>query len=888
MNTLVKKEIRLLLPGFLIGVALTFANGFLTENQRGFNAFVSVVSFFSCSAIAVFMALNSFGAEISSGTFSMLLAQPVSRHRIWRTKTLLLAAALFIGGFLWCAILYLRFEVFKHPKGLGDFWEIFLGTWMFLLVIYSGALWTVLLFRQMAAAFWFTLLTPGAIVMLITVLWPEKYFDACEPAVIGVMLIYSGAGIWFARRLFLRAQDVAWTGGVISLPEWKLFAARSENTVSTRNRKPVFALLKKEFQLHHVTFIGMGGLFLLHLGVVALRHAHQNPQDYFWKNLDEGLGFFGVLWLVVPLLIGCASVAEERKFGTMDGQLCLPVSSRVQFAIKFFFTLFLGGLLSVALFRLAETIGVVMGVKNLFFVSDESFGQSAAGILLAFAALPVLAFFASTLTRNLLHALAAAIATAIGFGIIMTAANVVAGHPTVVFGVMLWQGLLVDYTTIPVLLAAFVWLAYRNFKSLHENRRIWRRNLLVLTAAVAFSATLTTAIYHRAWELLTPLEPAHDAARLSVSQSPIFQIRNRGALAILFPDGRLWLSSLIYRWEPGGNWDKPAGLDGKHFVGSSNWVDVATSYRTTVGIQSDGSLWFAETEREPIVLTRNQPLVQNQRPIEMTRFGSETNWQGVLALGDFPLLLKNDGTLWWWGTNRLNDFHYWQNDWPGKWPGLHVFQPYRFGTESNWAAMFSLDYGLPYLKKNDGHVWHLLWGTPNTRTNSHEIKPGVWVERDPWDAGFDQTKWQDFYADGHSFQISIGTNGTMWTRGDLSWMNNLPQSHGRPVQIGSETDWKAVGGSWHVLLAVKTDGSLWKWDSECQPNKLSWKRLGNHSDWVAIKYSRSGVMALAADGSLWYWQTFPFYIDNGRHLPPFMLAAPRKPALVGNIFDPSD
>ena len=30
-------------------------------------------------------------------------------------------------------------------------------------------------------------------------------------------------------------------------------------------------------------------------------------------------------------------------------------------------------------------------------------------------------------------------------------------------------------------------------------------------------------------------------------------------------------------------------------------------------------------------------------------------------------------------------------------------------------------------------------------------------------------------------------------------------------------------------------------------------------------------MALAADGSLWYWQTLPFYIENGRHLPPFML-----------------
>jgi len=892
MNALVKKEIRLLLPAFLIGVALTFSNCFLTEDQRGLNAFVSVVSFFSCSAIAVFMALSSFGAEISSGTFSMLLAQPVSRHRIWRTKTLLLAAALFMGGFLWCAILYLRFEVFKHPKGLGDFWDIFLGTWMFLLVIYSGALWTVLLLRQMAAAFWLTLLTPGVIVMLITGLWPENHPAACEPVVIAGLLIYSLTGLWFARRLFLRAQDVAWTGGVISLPDWNFFAARSENAVSTRNQKPIFALLKKEFQLHRVTFIGMGGLFLLHFGVVAFRHAHQNPQDYFWKNLDENLGFIGVLWLMVPLLIGCASVAEERKFGTMESQLCLPVSSRVQFAIKFFFTLLFGGLLSLALFGLAETIGMVMGVKNLFFVSNESFSQSGVGILLAFVALPVLAFFASTLTRNILHALAAAIATAVGFGIIMTAANIVAVvHPTVVFRVVLWQGLLVDYIAIPALLATFVWLAYRNFKSLHENRHLWRRNVLGLTAAVVFSATLTTAIYQRVWELLTPLEPAHGAACLSVSQSPIIQINNRLALTILFPDGRLWLSSVIYRSEHRGNWDKPVGLDGKHFVGSSNWVDVATSYQTIVGIQSDGSLWLAETERGPIILTWNQPLVQNQRPIEMTRLGNETNWRGVLGLGAFPLLLKQDGTLWRWGTNRLDDVNYWQNDWWDKWPGLHVFQPYRLGTESNWAGMFFAGYGIPCLKQNDGRVWRLLWGTPNNRTDSHEIKPGVWVEPAPGDADSKQTKWQNFdtgyYTYGHSIRIDIRTNGTMWTRDILSWTNDLP-SYGRPVQVGSETDWKAVAGRWNTLLAVKTDGSLWKWDAESQPNKLSWKRLGNHSDWVTVKNYQGGVMALAADGGLWYWQTLPFYIDNGRHLPPFMLAAPRKPILVGNIFGKAD
>jgi ABC-type transport system involved in multi-copper enzyme maturation permease subunit len=884
MNPLVKKEIRLLLPSWIVAMLLALPPAFPRSQVDG----VPVLLLFVGLAM---LALTSFGREASLNIFSSLLAQPMERMRIWRTKLSILAIAFLTVFGVWRLAIGFFFNDYSWRvtnTDENDCTALFVAGCVVAVSTFTGGLWSTLLLRQIAGAFWLTLLTPVVLVGLTAAFLGEKYSQHAVTAVVCVVFaIYSVGGFLFARWLFFRAQDVGWSGGVISLPEWKLFTLRSKNAVSTRNRKPIFALLKKEFQLHRVTFIGMGGLLLLHFGVVALRHAHQNPPDYFWKNLDEILGFFGVLWLVVPLLIGCASVAEERKFGTMDGQLCLPVSSRVQFAIKFFFTLLFGGWLSLTLFCLAESIGVVMGVKNLFFVSNESFGQSALGILLAFVALPVMAFFASTLTRNILHALAAAIATAVGFGVVMTAANNVAGNPTVVFGVMLWQGLLVDYIAIPALLAAFVWLAYRNFKSLHENRRLWRRNVLGLTAAVAFSATLTTVIYHRAWELLTPLEPAHGAARLPVSQSPIFQINNRGVLTILFPDGRLWLSRLIYRREPGGNSIKPVGLDGKHFVGSSNWVDVATSYRSTVGIQSDGSLWLAETERGSIVLTRNQPLVQNQRPIEMTRFGNETNWQGVLALGDFPLLLKNDGTLWRWGTNRVDEFDYRQNDWPDKWPGLHVFQPYRFGTESNWAGMFIADYGTPYLKKDDGRVWRLLWGTPKNQTNSHEIKAGVWIERAPWDAEYDQTQWENFYADGHSIRVGIRTNGTMWTCDFLSWTNNLP-SYGRPVQIGSETDWKAVAGRAYVLLAVKTDGSLWKWDSESQPNKLSWKRLGNHSNWVAIKYSQSGVMALAADGGLWYWQTFPLYIGNSRYLPPFMLAAPRKPALIGNIFDKAD
>ena len=39
--------------------------------------------------------------------------------------------------------------------------DLFTGVGTFGLVVFSGGLWTVLLLRQVAAAFWFTVLVPG-------------------------------------------------------------------------------------------------------------------------------------------------------------------------------------------------------------------------------------------------------------------------------------------------------------------------------------------------------------------------------------------------------------------------------------------------------------------------------------------------------------------------------------------------------------------------------------------------------------------------------------------------------------------------------------------------------------------------------------------------------
>jgi alpha-tubulin suppressor-like RCC1 family protein len=119
------------------------------------------------------------------------------------------------------------------------------------------------------------------------------------------------------------------------------------------------------------------------------------------------------------------------------------------------------------------------------------------------------------------------------------------------------------------------------------------------------------------------------------------------------------------------------------------------------------------------------------------------------------------------------------------------------------------------------------------------------------------------------------------------------------VQVGKETDWEAAAASFQYLVALKSDGSLWKWDVwdgrdvyQMAPSKSSpWKspseianttpkRLGIHNDWVAVTKDWDGLISLAADGSLWYWPDKVVFEDSS------LLKISPKPELLSNIFEP--
>lgn len=873
MNPLMAKEIRLLRPAYAMALLLAVIPLWLLPTQEDSAQFFIFVAL--CFG-TLMMALSSFGREFGMNTFPLLLAQPLTRARIWRTKTAVLAGAI---ATIWFG--FLVSWVVNYSLKAGSFiWFTrnvgadFLAADLLILspiVIFVSGLWATLLLRQMVAAFWFALLIPVA--MLVVLDWKGATV-LTESVAFGV---YSIIGYWWAWRQFRGAQEAAWTGGEVILPAWQ--SSRSASGATTRPFRPIRALFWKELKLQQIALIGMGGLFLLHVGVVAFIKAKHGPLEIslLWSMLE----MFGGIWLIVPLVTGSLNVADERRLGTMEWHLCLPISSRVQFTIKLLVVIALSGGLSALLLMTAERIGSAIGagvplgggVNTGLAIGDAPVFPMWSAFVLApvFVSISLISFYASTLSRNIMQSVATAVVT----GIILVSAWAIAQSIRRMGGIWLWKWPLLTIIAWPTLAVAFIWLAYGNFRRLSETRRLWLRNICGLGFTMLGIATVTAGLYNRTWEYLTPLEPPHGPARLSVNQPPIFRTDGSGTLLFLLPDGRLWRDRAIYDPQrrldifrdcpalmPGGQWIDL--ISSNHFIEGSNWVDAASSLpEIIVAIRSDGTLWVSE-----ISGISSYPI--SQSTVKMVKIGNDANWKRVAPqLGQHAMiLLKTDGTLWRWGTK----------DFQGT---LTAIKPHRLGDESGWAEINSNDSGL-FIRKTDGRVWNIYFSTKDTKNTELRLDPETVIAR--WEA-LDKVKWRSL-AWSWPGRLGVREDGTLWTL----YCQIEPPGNVRSelVQIGNATNWISVAGSDEMVVALKADGSLWKWEWEWDSWQFDQKwaiaqpptRLGIHKDWVAIGRGWNGIVSLASDGSLWNW------LDNSFN-PGSLLAPSRKPTEIENIFDQS-
>lgn len=832
MNALIKKEIRLILPAWIAAMLLVAIVLPLLQlsslNNIPYNP--DFLPFPFLLGI-LFLSLASFGQEFSHKTFSILLSQPIPRNRIWLVKIAVLAIA-YASVLL---TLYICYKIYFYLRPIYNIpFPIDILT-IYGLVILSGGLWATMLLRQITGAFWISILTPGFLIVMLFQF--SEYFHWSQHiddhVIATIFLLYPVAGFLWAWKMFLRAQDTQWTGGEISFAWLKKSSERT--IVSSQPRHWLSALVRKEFQLHQANILIAAGVLALHLASVVTLKVHPNFENPDVKFILEQVW---ALWLLMPLLIGSAAVAEEQRLGIIESQLCLPVSRRMQLLIKF----------SVALV-LSLILGAVMPP-----LIDHQWADFSAffGFLVIAAVIFFISFYASTLARTTLQA----IGISIGFAACLGA--VIYGIGSGLNQLHRQQNESAAFFVLflclsgGVLLLVLMWLSFGNFKWLHENWKLWRRNFIVVFTPFAFIFISSNAIYFRVWEFLMPVE-AHGPARLSNS-AQVKLVAYGNTIYATLPDGRLWMETLAFdvgfnRWR--GSFETPVPDRSKsQFIDGSNWVGVAVDNYEALGIQSNGSLWNLQKQA-----------FENQNGFKPTQIGSETNWSQVASgWGNEFLLLKNDGSLWIWGTNGYN----WRDSFSlSKKLKLDSFAPpTRMDNETNWGGLFSA--GFACAKKDDSSIWIATgWHGAN---HTFEMDQSTNLD--------DQLS--NFAASGNASWVGVKTNGELW----LFWNPwNQNKSIPRKTQLGKNAKWKDAGFTdYGFIIAIRSDGTLWKWPSiyQMQNDLDSTKplQLGNHSDWIALPPGWNSV-ALAADGSLWAWDKPSKYI---------WLAPSRRPVFIGNIF----
>ena len=312
-------------------------------------------------------------------------------------------------------------------------------------------------------------------------------------------------------------------------------------------------------------------------------------------------------------------------------------------------------------------------------------------------------------------------------------------------------------------------------------------------------------------------------------------------------------NTTFYVVYPAGSIESAGGQNSNQEIITSFATEPQPRYLFMSGYNTDGQMGY----------NTSGWAAQKSSP---TQVGTESTWaKGFTGpeAGSNTFYTKQDGTLWSWGNNDdgelgLNDV-------------VKRSSPTQVGTDTTWGTATwntAMNTGQCALAvKTNGTLWAI--GGENAagqlgQNSLVEISSPTQIGTDTtWalattttDQKLSQTKGQSVKA--------IKTDGTMWAWGENEYgvlgLNDIAD-RSSPVQIGTNTDWKAAG----FMMGLKTDGTLWSWGDGRHGGKLgqnapdnsslsSPTQVGTDTNWSDISGGGTQhMMALKDDNTLWVW-----------------------------------
>ncbi|MCF6131927.1 T9SS type A sorting domain-containing protein [Flavobacterium wongokense] len=229
-----------------------------------------------------------------------------------------------------------------------------------------------------------------------------------------------------------------------------------------------------------------------------------------------------------------------------------------------------------------------------------------------------------------------------------------------------------------------------------------------------------------------------------------------------------------------------------------------------------------------------------------------TSTWSKFTVGDYHVLaIRTDGTLWGWGRNAESQL-------TGA-PTADNFVPTQIGTDSNWAQITTGRWHSTGIK-TDGTLW--AWGY----NDNGNLGDGTLITKtSPVQLGT-ANNWAKVYS-GYYHTLGIKTDGTLWV-----WGNNLGGGLGDggtddvlvPTQVGTDTNWVEIAAGNAHSIAIKSNGTMWACGSNMWGqlglglpitgnDAVLFTQIGTDTNWRKIAVGLGHNLAVKTDGTLWSW-----------------------------------
>ncbi len=240
-------------------------------------------------------------------------------------------------------------------------------------------------------------------------------------------------------------------------------------------------------------------------------------------------------------------------------------------------------------------------------------------------------------------------------------------------------------------------------------------------------------------------------------------------------------------------------------VGSdTDWKEATSGDRGSVAIKNNGTLytWGANING----YLGSGIVQQNHKNLVPTQMGTETDWKSVSGKRWHVIAIKNNGTLWSWGRNYAGQLGIGTAG-----TDKHKYSPVQVGTATDWKWV-GTSHEFSYALKENNTLWS--WGSSNGLLINKTVPTQMGADND-WKTVSIYTS--DNNGNNYDSALALLTkqDGTFWAfGGDRYERLGNGSEHGRyqvPTQIGTDANWESIVVNLYESNGIKSDGTFWVW-----------------------------------------------------------------------------